>query len=350
MNNTYDYFDYHIIKDIDSSTSIVKNNTDNKIMIRKYESVEVYPVLSELIYTHSPYLMKVYASRISGDICETLYEYIEGKTLDEIISEYGVYNEKAAKIIIISICDGLSDLHRRNIIHKDIKPENIMINKNGNIKIIDYNISRIRKNNQTHDTKILGTIGYAAPEHFGFSQSDETTDIYSCGVLLNYLLTGKLPDENLYKGPLSHIIKKCIMIDKSQRYQNAYELKLTLLGKEKKEKKNFRPLPGYRGKRIFPKILMTILLIVYFFFLYMYIHFMITQDPGISSNPLEIQLLNFFIIFVFFTALPYIFFGDIGRLSEKINPKNPKNGKYVVNIFGILSFVIGIILFMLQIK
>lgn len=99
-------------------------------------------------------------------------------------------------------------MHKYSITHRDITPSNIIIGFDGVVKIIDFGISRLHKENAKHDTQVLGTEGYAAPEQFGFKQSDCKTDIYALGVLLNYMLTGHIPSEVMYRdGDVADIIK-----------------------------------------------------------------------------------------------------------------------------------------------
>ncbi len=114
-------------------------------------------------------------------------------------------------------------LHRDNIIHRDVKPENILVDKNGRVCLIDFNAAR-RLSGASHDTEIMGTIGYAAPEQMGLMQSDPRTDIYAVGILLNVLLTGRHPSEQLARGRLGAVVKKCTDIQPSERYPSAEAL------------------------------------------------------------------------------------------------------------------------------
>ena len=113
------------------------------------------------------------------------------------------------------------------IIHRDIKPENIYYDGE---KIIlgDFDIARFYTNKHTVDTTALGSIGYAAPEQFGFSQTTKQTDLYACGVLLNVLATGYMPSVSLVKGMLRPIVKRAIEIDPQDRYQSAQAMQRSL--------------------------------------------------------------------------------------------------------------------------
>ena len=111
------------------------------------------------------------------------------------------------------------------IVHRDIKPDNIIICDDNNVKIIDFDISKIYKSNQRSDTQTLGTVGFAAPEQFGMQQSDARTDLYSLAVLLNVLLTGEHPSVKMCENKkLLKIIKKSLSINPSDRYSSAEEM------------------------------------------------------------------------------------------------------------------------------
>ena len=344
------FWSFDIVHYIDEYNTIIRNRFNNQLMVRKISSAECYPVLCMIKNIHHKNLMGIYDVILENDICISICEFINGYTLDYLVENNGVFKEKKAKQIMTDVCNGLTALHKNGIIHKDIKPSNIILSDDNTAKIIDFDISRTQKPGKTKDTSTFGTVGYASPEHFGFSQSDEKTDIYSCGVLLNYLLTGREPQEYLYPGTLRYIIQDCTEIDKEKRYRNAEELKLVLKGKIKPKKRDYIPLPGFRGRHILPKILMSVLLFIYFLMFYIYIRFMITGDSTLRSYTLSEQFLNLFIFFFCFTAFPYIFFGDVGKLSEKLNPRNPKKGKSFLTFFGVLSIILGFILLFAQIK
>ena len=103
-----------------------------------------------------------------------------------------------------------------------------MIDSNGNVKLIDFDAARLYKPYQSKDTQAIGTMGYAAPEQYGINQTDERTDIYAIGVLMNVMLTGKPPEIRLYNGRLKRVIVKCTQTIPDNRYQNVKELKRNL--------------------------------------------------------------------------------------------------------------------------
>ena len=107
-----------------------------------------------------------------------LEEYIQGKTLDALLSK-GMLDEQEKIRIVLNVCDALSFLHSAKIpiIHRDIKPSNIMLTNDGIVKLIDYDAAKVFHRGKNEDTTLIGTVGRAAPEQFGFAQSDARTDV-----------------------------------------------------------------------------------------------------------------------------------------------------------------------------
>lgn len=167
------------------------------------------------------------------DVCSdeeylmVLEEYVEGKNLFEVI-ENNTLSRKTACKYAMQICDALIELHKNGIIHRDIKPENVVINKDDNAVLIDFSIARKINGSNGSDTETLGTVGYAAPEQFGLSQSSNATDIYSLGVLLNIMLTGEHPTVTVPKGMIKRVINKATSTQISKRYHDAAQMKRAL--------------------------------------------------------------------------------------------------------------------------
>ena len=104
------------------------------------------------------------------------------------------------------------------IIHRDIKASNIIISQEGTVTLLDMDAAKWYRDQSDRDTKLIGTYGYAAPEQYGFGASDERTDIYSIGVLLNVTLTGCLPSQKMAEGRIGAVIEKCVKLDPKERY------------------------------------------------------------------------------------------------------------------------------------
>lgn len=237
-----------------------------KYIYKKILEAQNYDIYKKVQSLSIPNVPKIYEIISLDDKLIVIEEYINGSSLKEILAESKIIS--GAKVIeyILSLINIIEEFHSASppIIHKDIKPSNIMINNDGILKLIDFDISRIYRNDQSTDTHILGTYGYAAPEHFGFNQTDARTDIYSLGATMNKMLVGKLPADQLYKGDLSKIISKCIEIDPNRRYQDVTELKNELFKKKNKyERRNKQinnndlssKLPGFRSGNSLLKIL-----------------------------------------------------------------------------------------------
>lgn len=208
-----------------------------------------------------PNLVKIYevGDTISG--CIVLEEYISGRTIQEELEKKGKLCEEKALEYFMQILDVLEIIHNDNMIHRDIKPENILISTDEVIKLLDFGIARFQKENQPQDTVILGTVGYASPEQFGFRQTDVRADIYALGVLLYKMLTGEMPDgegksRREIDGWLEKIIKKCMQLDPENRYATVGQLKKALLDsrkvkepieRQKKSQSDNSVLPGFRS-------------------------------------------------------------------------------------------------------
>ena len=148
----------------------------------------------------------------------------EGLTPSELIKEYGYIPQEHIVWILERLLSLVGYLHSYRIVHGNIKPENIMIDSSGNVKLIDFDAARIFKTYQPQDTSFIGTAGFAAPEQYGINQTDCRSDIFALGILMNVMLTGEHPSKKLYDGKLGKVIETCINIDPNKRYSNVREL------------------------------------------------------------------------------------------------------------------------------
>lgn len=169
-----------------------------------------------------PYLPRIYDIVEDGGHVFVLEEYIQGDTLAFLL-DGNPLTEPQAKQIITQICKALNSLHGIGAVHRDIKPENIII-RGSDAVLIDFDASRICNDTNTNDTRIMGTTGYAAPEQYGFSQTDARADIYALGILFNEMITKQHPSKLLADGQFRPIIEKCTKINVDQRYSSAAEL------------------------------------------------------------------------------------------------------------------------------
>lgn len=173
------------------------------------------------------------------DVIYIVEDYIEGETLADILKREGAQPQERVIEWAIQLCEALQYLHTRTpaIIYRDMKPANVMLRPEGNIKIIDFGIAREYKEENIEDTTCLGTKGYAAPEQFGGrGQTDARTDIYCLGATLYHLITGKNPSQPPYEmypirywnaelsAGLEAILLKCTQNNPEDRYQSCEEL------------------------------------------------------------------------------------------------------------------------------
>jgi ankyrin repeat protein/tRNA A-37 threonylcarbamoyl transferase component Bud32 len=200
-------------------------------MIDKHEAiVDIYRVIDETDKGGNIYL---------------ILEYVDGKTINEILDERGRIDWKEVVRIVLDICEALSFAHKNKVIHRDLKPSNIMLTIDGKVKILDFGIARELKDtiSRISGKDTSGTLVYMSPEqHLG--SYDERSDIYSLGVTMYEMLTGEVP----FKGPefylqkthmvyrpaseivpdipkrIDEIIAKCLQADKEKRYQSVEEL------------------------------------------------------------------------------------------------------------------------------
>lgn len=182
-------------------------------------SLEAYNNLQNIRCKNLPEIYDVLALD-DGQI--VLEEYIDGITAAQVM-ESGKYRYRGVRNVLLGVCDALTVLHDRGIVHRDVKPENVMIENSGRVVLIDFNASRV-ESNANRDTVILGTVGYAPPEQLGISQTDARTDIYAAGVLYNVMLTGQHPSVTIASGKAGRIVRKCTAVNPNERYQTATEL------------------------------------------------------------------------------------------------------------------------------
>lgn len=180
---------------------------------------DVYHKLLEISCPNLPQVMEV--TEQDGEVA-VLEEYIQGDTLAEFLKG-ALFTPGEVRMVVKDLCEGLWILHSMGAVHRDIKPENVILRETGAV-LIDFDASRIYKETRNSDTQVLGTTGYAAPEQYGISQTDGRSDIYSLGVLMNVMLTGKHPSIVLADGKMGRIILRCTMMNPEKRFQTIRHL------------------------------------------------------------------------------------------------------------------------------
>ncbi len=195
----------------------------------------------------SPYIVSVYDWGKDGDTYYIVMEYLRGTDLKSGIRRHGALDCKKVAQIGSQIAQALSVAHRHEIIHRDIKPQNIMVLRDGNVKVMDFGIARAKNSHLTTDNSVLGTAHYVSPEQTQGKELGPTTDIYSLGIVMYEAATGQVPFEgddaitvalkqvNEQPKPpsqinpnvdpsLESIILKCMQKDPAARFQSADEL------------------------------------------------------------------------------------------------------------------------------
>lgn len=141
-----------------------------------------------------PNIVKVYDVSFGDKLQYIVMEYIDGITLKEYIEQQKVINWKEALHFTTQILRALQHAHDKGIVHRDVKPQNIMLLQNGNIKVADFGIARFSRNEtRTMTESAIGSVHYISPEQARGEITDEKADIYSVGVVLYEMLTGQLP-------------------------------------------------------------------------------------------------------------------------------------------------------------
>ena len=197
-----------------STVALVIDMETGKKVVRKELSGR-HLIYSKLQTIYHPYLPNILSVRLENGKTNVTEEYIEGASLGRIsLSERGLTRA------FLELCQVLEFLHDHGILHRDIKPDNILLAPDGHIRLIDFDAAREPKANEAQDTRLLGTRGYAPPEQFGFAQTDARADLYALGATFRQLL-GPVAR----KGRWRHILRRCTALDPKDRYASAGQIR-----------------------------------------------------------------------------------------------------------------------------
>lgn len=176
-----------------------------------------------------------------GDVCYYVREYIEGLTLDELVRKRGILPPMEARAAVAEICGIVHRLHHAKppVVCRDIKPENLIACPDGKYRIIDLDSARYVKENSQHDTTLLGTQENAAPEQYGYRQSDARTDVCGLGMLLLFLSSGEYDKNAELPEDIRKIVNRCTEFYPYRRYADAAALRRALLGQGAAAKTGF---------------------------------------------------------------------------------------------------------------
>lgn len=161
-----------------------------------------------------------------------VYEYVEGEPLADLVQREGSLEPGRSVALLAQVGEAVAALHSRGVVHRDVTPSNVIVARDG-AHLIDLGIARVHSDGTLRDTTTLGTVGYAAPEQFGFAQTDARSDVYSMGRLLQFMLTGSHPrDAGSLAGlsdagvssALCQVVSTACALEPSARYQDVGEL------------------------------------------------------------------------------------------------------------------------------
>ncbi len=242
MANVYKATD--ILEDRTVAVKILKDEfLENEEFIRRFKNES-----KAIALLNHQNIVRVYDVSFSEKMMSIVMEYVEGVTLKDYIELRGALSYKDAVYFMTQILRALQHAHDNGIVHRDVKPQNIMIMEDGSVKVMDFGIARFsRSGNKTITHKAIGSVHYISPEQACGEKTDEKSDIYSCGVMLYEMLTGSLPFEadsavsvaimqmqNEPKRPteikedipegLEEIVLRAMQKDPMRRYQSSAEM------------------------------------------------------------------------------------------------------------------------------
>lgn len=323
-------------EDEKTAMKLVRNEEGNTLLCKRIDS-SLLPIYRKLINVEHENIVTVYGITKDEYGILVVMEYFPSKTLEEKMLENGIFSIRDMKSVILQIAKGVSTIHDLGIVHRDLSANNILIDKNGRVKITDFGIARMYDKDKNADTRILGTHGYAAPEQFGFIQTDRKADVYAIGVLMNVMLSGKMPNEKLYKGDskLMDIIQRCTSMKPSERYE--VEEIVDLLGYKISnisilKRRIIKSIPGFRSGN---KVKMTLAIIEYLYMTYIYFAFGIA---GILKKQM-FGIISFLGFLGATLGLGY-FVGSFSKVAYKLHADKGVRKFFLIVAYIIIGYVI----------
>ncbi|MEG2670352.1 MAG: Stk1 family PASTA domain-containing Ser/Thr kinase, partial [Oscillospiraceae bacterium] len=186
--------------------ALKKDLENDKEFVRRF-NIEAQAAAS----LSNPHIVSIYDVGCENGQYYIVMEYVEGKTLKEYIDEVGVVPWREAIGYAAQICDGLEEAHKNSVVHRDIKPQNIIMTNDGMLKVTDFGIARATsQSTMTMGKSTMGTAHYLSPEQARGGYTDQRTDIYSLGIVIYEMITGSLPfnDESAIAIAIKHLQEK----------------------------------------------------------------------------------------------------------------------------------------------
>ena len=197
----------------------IDQDSNQKVILRELSRFNpVYEELKKYNFSICPEIYFYTQGESSSTVIE---QYIEGSTLADLLAQNYEFSPQQIQQMLSRLCHGLKELHECGIIHRNIKPANLILQNPElpeSLYLIDFDAARLLSGHKATDTALLGTRGYAPPEQYGFSQTDARSDIYALGCTFKEILGPQ------YHGRLIPILNKCCAIDPQARYQNVDKL------------------------------------------------------------------------------------------------------------------------------
>ncbi len=380
------YEQLKVLADTNKCKTLLMRNVDTgQLVVKKIMHKAAFDIYKGLKEIKNKNLVRVYECFIQGDECVAIEDYVNGKRFDDYYQGNRLTLQEAVTRAE-ELCNGLKAIHEKGIVHRDIQPKNIIISNEGTLKIIDFDISRKENHEKSKDTELLGTVGYAAPEQYGFSQTSNRSDIYSVGVVLKEFFENQGLLSNEY---LEEIVNKCMEIDPKNRFSDVNELMVELskvaemdeshnesdkimpktldTSPKKPEKgqktgknstkntpqKELPPItfkylldtiPGFRRRKIVPMIISTI---VYVWLIYIYAT--VALDYKGMNIPRSILVT---IVAEATVIIPYIYLTNIADIASRLPRKTFRSKRHeicyricmAIFLFLILALILGFLL------
>ncbi len=242
-----------VIESLGRGVDLIYDRKTGTYLVRKEMDIYSLAVFQYLKDHHVENTPNIYEINENDGKLEVIEEYIYGQLLSDYLKQKGPLSKEESLTLIRELCLIVRDLHncQPSLIHRDIKPDNIILSSHGNLKLLDMNAAKFFDKEGTRDTYLLGTQGYAAPEQYGFGKAGVQSDIYEIGKVLNEMLTGDINGKA--EGHLGEVITKCTEIDARNRYRNIDEL-LKDLSSGRRTSLDYNRLPGFRTDNLLIRI------------------------------------------------------------------------------------------------
>ena len=325
----------------DGTVQLVRDDRTGELFVKKTLDVCRRDVCLSLAAQPVPGMPRIFSVAQLGEKTVLIEEYVNGRTLQNLLDERHMLPPEYALSVFRSVAQTVQALHSRTpaVIHRDIKPDNIILGSNGRVYLTDVDAAKPFEPGAARDTVLFGTAGYAAPEQYGFGGSGAQTDIYALGVLLNVMVTGALPAEMHAVGRIGKAVEKATRMDPRQRYASAEEFLSDVFGGEAtvriRRLRRFLP-PGMRGRDPV-KIIFAALGYVFLIWLSATLEF----ENASTVFSLTLDRIGFFVG----VLLAILFCGDYLGVRTAHLLKNIKNRF----LHAVLTVLIGVFLFIMPV-